>query len=274
MLLTGNLSSLDPYALQTWGNPEAVAINQDYPYLPFVVLTPDAPPPSLPSSSYTPARVAECGGEPSAQAWQLNDPRSSFIFNPASQQCLNVDACGTEIIYDGCTTSGSTCAGVNKFSNEEWNLTPTGALISALPGARCATVAADSTVSLATCATPLPASQKWTYVNATGELLTGAGLCLTVSSAPPPSELSTLLVGRPMSDGSWALLALNNQATNDTIVCGDACFAAMNFPKGTALVVRDVWLHAAVTPATAGTPYSIAVGPDGASVLLRLSKAA
>ena len=29
LLLTGNLSAVDPYALETWGNPLVIAIDQD-----------------------------------------------------------------------------------------------------------------------------------------------------------------------------------------------------------------------------------------------------
>ena len=41
MLLTGNLSALDPFVLDTWGNAEAVAVNQDVSHI-FMVLPVDS----------------------------------------------------------------------------------------------------------------------------------------------------------------------------------------------------------------------------------------
>ena len=38
MLMTGNLSAAPKYVLDTWGNAEAVAVNQDPVYEPFLVL--------------------------------------------------------------------------------------------------------------------------------------------------------------------------------------------------------------------------------------------
>ena len=29
LLMTGNLSAIDPFAIETWSNPEAIAVNQD-----------------------------------------------------------------------------------------------------------------------------------------------------------------------------------------------------------------------------------------------------
>ncbi len=99
MLLTGNLSAVDPWVLATWGNAEAVAINQDPVYAPYVQL-PIAPAAAR-GGEYVQARVAECGGEPASQAWAWDSPAQGFLLNNASKQCLNVDGCQTEIIYDG-----------------------------------------------------------------------------------------------------------------------------------------------------------------------------
>jgi hypothetical protein len=33
-----------------------------------------------------------------------------FLHNVKQDQCLNVDDCGTSVIYDGCTTTGGTIA--------------------------------------------------------------------------------------------------------------------------------------------------------------------
>jgi hypothetical protein len=292
MLLTGNLSSIDPYALETWGNAEAVAVNQDPAYVPFVVPPVETaasaaadyggPPPAL---RFTDAVVAECGGEPAAQNWTLNDPAVGFLSNTpsagAAPVCLNVADCQTEVIYDGCTTSGPTCAGPGKYSNQQWTLPPPGAgggrLVSALPGGLCATVAMPGrTVSLAPCGVPLPPNQTWVYAPASGQLtvaLDGGGLCLTAAAPPPPSNDTALAVARRLSDGSWALVALNNAPVNATVTCGAACFASMGLPPTQLLRVRDLWAHADVN-VTPATRLDVRLGSSGASALLKLTPVA
>jgi len=270
-LMTGNLSTLDEYVLATWGNPEAVAINQDTAHT-FVVLPLPASGEAAPRAALTPARVAECGGEPSAQAWSFDAPAAGYIRNNASGFCLNIANCQSEMIYDGCVTSGATCNPPGHYFNEQFLLSADGALVSALPGARCATVAADGSVALAACQSPLPAAQSWRHEPATGALVSGGGLCLTVASPPPPPALDALLVGRALSDGSWALLALNNRADNASLVCDAACFAALGVPPGAALHVHDVWARAPLPDATA-TSLAVPVAANGSTAFLRLSLA-
>jgi len=273
MLMTGNMSAASPYVLSTWGNAEAVAVNQDEGYVPFVQLPHSV---RLGESVYIQAHMAECGGEPALQNWTFTQPGfpPSFVFNAASDQCLNVEACASTIIYDGCVTSGGTCSGPGTFKNEQFELTAEGALVSLLEpaGTHCATVAANLTLSLAPCSSPPGDDQTFSYVAATGELQSKGGLCLTAPGAGPPSNISSLLVGRAMRDGSWALLALNNAAANATITCGADCFAAMGFAASDEVVVRDLYAHADVNTTLAGGGLDVLVGASGASTFLRLRR--
>ena len=232
--------------------------------------------------------MAECGGEPDLQRWAFSAANSppgfppDFLVNDApggSLTCVNVEACESTIIYDGCTISGpGTCSGPGTFKNEQWSLRADGALVSALGGAaapRCATVSAsDATLSLAACASPISDAQAFAYVPATGELQSKGGLCLTAPSAGPPSNTSSLLVGRRLHDGAWALVALNNAAAAATVTCDAACLAAMGFAPADLVAVRDLYLHALVNTTVAGGGLDVAVGASGASTFLRLSKAA
>ena len=282
MLMTGNLSALPPYVLETWGNSEAVKINQDYPYKPFIVqnhtvthsVQTDAD-----NLSYTQAVLAECGGEPTLQNWTLSDASHlptfppGFLFNPASEQCLNVDNCQTEIIYDGCTTQKGTCSGPNTYKNEQWSF-QNGALVSYLsPGNLCATASSSNTLSLSTCLSPPSPEQSFSYSYSTGQVLGKGGLCLTApgSPAPPSNEIQTLLISREMSDGSWAMLALNNLDHNATIICDAECFTKMGFSSTDVITVRDVFLHATIN-VTSPTAYEIPVAANGTSRLLTLVK--
>ncbi len=139
--------------------------------------------------AYSPMKVQECGGEPNDQKWEMGEPLSGFISNPATKLCLNVEGCETKVIYDGCVTSGATCGppGAGKFANERWSLTKEGQLKSALSETKCATVAKDDTVALTPCAAgaTIPTNQLWKYDNATQQLTTGDGMCVTASSSTP-----------------------------------------------------------------------------------------
>lgn len=274
MLLTGNLSSLDPFAFETWSNAEAVAVNQDPGGAPFIVLPMPPMPPVMSEAGLTFAQVAECGGEPAAQNWTRDAPLAGFLQNEASSQCLNVDNCGVSIIYDGCKTTGGTCAGPNSYNNEQWSLSAAGALQTRLPSAACATAAADGIVSLAPCAMPLAANQTWAYT-AAGQLQTAGGLCLTVPPPPPPpaSNTTRLLLARPLTSSSRAvaLLALNNLPTNATLTCTRACFSAMGFVNAQQqLAVRDLWTHADLGVISADS-FDIVVAANGSVRLLKLT---
>ena len=265
MLMTGNLSALDPFVLATWGNPEAVAINQDTAH-PFTQL-PLAAGAAPAGRDLPPARVAECGGEPAAQNWTFNAPAPGFLTNAANRVCLNAANCGAQLVYDGCSTSGKSCNPPGRFYNEQFALQPSGALVSALPGAPCATVGADGTVALGKCANPPGPTQLWRYAPASGQLTLAAdGRCLTVTAPAPAWE--SLLVGRQLADGSWALFALNNENATAPLVCGAPCVAAMGFPAGATFKVRDVWARADLPPTST---LALPAPPNGGSAFWRIS---
>jgi hypothetical protein len=268
--MTGNLSALDPFVLETWGNPEAVAINQDtahtFVQLPLAAAAAAAAPGGR---ALTPARVAECGGEPAAQNWTFNSPAQGYLTNAANRVCLNAASCGAALVYDGCTTSGKTCNPAGTFYNQQFALQPSGALVSAMAGAPCATVGADGGVALAKCAEPPGAAQAWKYAPASGQLTLAAdGRCLTVTAPAPQWE--SILVGRQLADGAWALLALNNGNSTAPLVCGAPCIAAMGFPAGATLRVRDVWARANLPPAST---LELPAPPNGGSAFWRVSSA-
>eukprot|EP01052_Picozoa_sp_SAG31_P024688 SAG31_NODE_2117_length_6412_cov_7.762712_5_plen_153_part_00 len=149
-----------------WTNDWAIAINQDA--LGLGAIRVDGANASEPlvaekeMTVYNQMKLEECGGEPADQKWTFDKPMAGFIFNPATKQCLNVEGCGSKVIYDACTTSGKTCGppGTGKFANERWSITASGQLVSALATTHCATVQRDKTVTLTKCETPVPENQK------------------------------------------------------------------------------------------------------------------
>lgn len=123
------------------------------------------------------------------------------------------------MIYDGCEKPTKPCGTVtpaNPFPNEDFALGSNGNLISGIKGL-CATgarscaikrmdcvltmmdfvlkmmfaVGATKTVTLAKCVAPVAANQKWKYDNATQQLMTGDGLCVTASAGPGPSPIKS-----------------------------------------------------------------------------------
>jgi len=261
LLITGNLSALDPYVLETWSNAEAIAVNQDPGGGTPVLLASDV---HAELADHPPARVAECGGEPDAQIWQLGSVYSGFLSNAHTKTCLNVDDCGSKVIYDGCVTTGGTCAGKGKFSNEQWTVANT-SIVSALDG-RCLDEAGDGTLSIAACDATSPA-QKWTMTPA-GQVTDASGRCLTAGAGPVAN--ASLTIARPLSDG-WAVLFLNNQNSAVEMECDSACIKAMGMEGGT-VHVRDIWRHEAITDVAPGQGFNVTVPGAGASVFVKLTR--
>ena len=182
ILLTGNMSALPSYVIETWTNTELLAVNQDPLGFAAVLLAQNATPLTEEVGGYPPARVAECGGEPDLQHWGYNSPAPFFLRNSATALCLNAEACGSTVIYDFCNTNGTSCGGGHGdfHPNEQWNISGEGGRItSRLPGNLCLTVPPSGTLVLAPCETPVPSSQHWTYDRTTAALISGDGLCLT-----------------------------------------------------------------------------------------------
>lgn len=72
---------------------------------------------------------------------------------------------------------------------------------------------------------------------------------------------SHVIWARNLSGGSVAMVFVNDGWATRDVTCGEKCWSALPFKKGTRLTVRDLWAHApAEAPiAIAGTPYSVFV---------------
>lgn len=305
LFLTGNLSRLDPAVLAIWGNDAAIAVNQDSLGLPHRQLPPDtvitvAEESSGPSdegaiqvrgtSAATTelgtiirasknnadprdVAVAECGGEPAQQAWQWTN--ESTVTHGG--ECLNVKACRTEIILDACTKNG--CGGGSPgapAANEVFTQPPPGGgpiTVTLDNKKKCLTAIADARVSIAEC-THGDASQQWTYDPDTRQIKSNVSQqCLTAAGTPPAANESSLIIGRPLVHGQWAVLFLNNDVKAVNMTCGHACLAAAGFthpPVGTA--IDDVW-GGRIGFVSAGG-FSVVVPPDGASRFVVLAPVA
>eukprot|EP01060_Flectonema_neradi_P019261 TRINITY_DN2630_c0_g1_i1.p1 TRINITY_DN2630_c0_g1~~TRINITY_DN2630_c0_g1_i1.p1 ORF type:complete len:575 (+),score=87.19 TRINITY_DN2630_c0_g1_i1:47-1726(+) len=267
ILLTGNLSALNSYVIDTWSNEELLAINQD----PLGIAGVKLPVQTSISSSLTKASVAECGGEPDQQKWVLNWGLPGFIHNDVSNTCLNVADCKTDLIYDSCVTKGNTCGGGHDsfHPNEEWFLTNDNQLQSNITGKPCATLKQDGSIVMEPCQSPVPKNQFWNHTKQGGQLVTGDGRCLTASSGP--SNETALIIGRPLQDAAFAMVFLNNDVKHPSmnITCGSDCIKELGVPTG--FIIRDLWEKVDVgTVSEEG--FTVEVPGSGASRVFKLTK--
>ena len=195
-----------------------------------------------------------------------------------------------------------TCSGHGKFYNEQWALSPRNQLVSA-QGSRCATVRANGVVLLAKCADPVPANQTWHYDNATQQLKAGDGMCVTAGSSPPPppppapapgpavncslvccpphngphgtvawSPCGSMVLGRPLAGGMFAVLFLNNHPSNASeLVCDAACMRKLGLDNSTRYNAIDVWTRTVKYQVQGNSSsMSVVVPPRGASIYVKL----
>ena len=161
-----------------------------------------APPPPPPLADGLPAQLLPCGAPAAAgaQRWAWDAVAAGYV-SGSNGECFNVFGCQKELVFWRCVTSGGTCCGASCYAGLQWARpdAATGALVSALPGALCAT--ASEPLSPASALTLAPCSggagQRWAW-NASTQLLElrGSGLCLSQAPPPPPPPAYARLCGR------------------------------------------------------------------------------
>ncbi len=92
-------------------------------------------------------------------------------------------------------------------------------------------------------------------------------MCLTAKSdTPNPS----LVLGRPLHDGGWGVVFLNNNYDPANMTCDAACFSRMpSLGKGK-VVIRDLWQHATVATVDAAQGWTVPVVGGGGSVFVKM----
>lgn len=116
-------------------------------------------------------------------------------------------------------------------------------------------------------------SQEFAYDAATGAL-SNAGGCLT-SGGPSPGANKTNVWGRPLSDGSWALVFINAGSAPADISCTYAdCLSQLGWEAEVNVTVRDLWAHTDLgTFNVAAGLLAPAVPAAGGVVMLRATPA-
>jgi hypothetical protein len=196
--------------------------------------------------------VAECGGEPADQRWVFSVTNST-LQNKATGTCVNVPGCKSEIVYDQCGKTGPSC-GPFENANEMWTLTAAGQLQSGSSKSEleCAELQHDKSVQLKRCASPITAEQTWKYDKTSQQLTSGGGMCVTASSPVSKIKQTTMVFGRPISGGAYAMLFLNDYNVSKSVTCNASCMENMLTLKPKSAVAIDSRSRAEVIAEAAG----------------------
>eukprot|EP00026_Physarum_polycephalum_P024116 Phypoly_transcript_30087.p1 GENE.Phypoly_transcript_30087~~Phypoly_transcript_30087.p1 ORF type:complete len:126 (+),score=17.88 Phypoly_transcript_30087:29-379(+) len=93
-----------------------------------------------------------------------------------------------------------------------------------------------------------------------------------LSLASTDLESTTNIWGRPLQDGTWAVVFLNVGNKTQELTCDNQCFKAMGFEAPVTLVGRDLWQHMDVWKSNGSLTYSTNVTADGGVEMLKFSK--
>ncbi len=278
LLISQNVLTWSPYALETYSNAEAIAINQDSLGLPATrIVGGDLPFPCGGGGGALAAVVAvTCDATDPSQHWTYDAATSTFRSVPFASQngVLDVTDCakadGSPVAVWPYDNGQGTCGG----ANQKWAFNPASST-----GSTAVNGNSGSCLDVFDWAGPLVdiyACNGGTNQNFT---LTAAGLLKTASSSDHPSmclsaseQVCTNVWGRTLSDG-WALGFVNNGVAAN-VTCDADCFALLNLTASVqSLVVRDVWAHRDVATLTPPFSFTDVINGSGFAGLYRLRAA-
>lgn len=95
-----------------------------------------------------------------------------------------------------------------------------------------------------------------------------SGKCLTATPSTP--QTCTNVWSRPLANGDVAL-AMVNHGANASVVCDAACFAAAGLGHATSIAVRDLIAHANLPPLHPPFSLNVSVVGDGGAAAFRLT---
>ena len=287
-----------PYALETYSNAEAIAINQDPLGSPaFRIVGGDLQSPCSGSGATASVVSAACDASDPLQAWAYDATSGRIALASNASWVLDAVECGTAdgtavAVYPPDNGQG-TCGG----KNQQWAFNANGSVTNDFsgscldvydftgPGAPLSVARHAPRAPPATVHPSIPPAvvDTWTCNGGVNQnfTLSAGGLLATVASAQHPStclaaspagaQSCTNVWGRVLSDG-YALGFVNNGGDAVDVSCGPACFAALNI-TATSLKVRDVWAHADIGVITAPFSFSASVNGSGFAALFKLTPA-
>lgn len=275
MLLSQNILNWTTYQIQTYTNAEVIAVGQDKLGRAGQRLAGGTFLPSgdgnIPVTA-TPCQTSRLTGQAvSTQQWTYNSPQSGFLTNVANKQCMNVDDCGAGVITFPCVTSGGTCAGPTSYANEQFNFSTNGPvpqMTNAMQGQCITSQGVGNQVQLSGCVQSNTA-QTWSYDAASMTINNGQGLCLSTAGA---LNNTANVWGRPLADGSWALVFMNAGETDVALTCDSACLSVTGWDATQLLLVRDLWAQSNVGNITVAQGLSVPdLAADGGVQMYKLT---
>lgn len=269
LLISQNVLGWSAYALETYSNAEAIAVNQDPLASPARrIVGGDLAYPSCSGSGEMAVVTAQvCAAGSAAQQWDVDAATGAVSSRAFPGGVMDALACGTAdgtpvLLYPS-DAGGGTCGG----RNQAWSWGPNSTLRNGFSGA-CLDVYDFKGPVVDTWACNGGTNQRFTRA-ADGSISSADGLCLT---AQPPADTCTNVWGRTLSKGAWALGFVNNGPNAAHITCDSSCFEAMGVTAATTgLVVRDLWAHADVAHLKQPFSFSAPVNGSGFAALFKLT---
>jgi hypothetical protein len=270
LLISQNVLGWSPYALETYSNAEAIAINQD--------------PLGIPAQRIVgedlqfPCHSA-AGGALTVASCNAADINQQFSYSPATGAITSKGGKGvlaSSGSADGAPVLLQAPVAGSKAQAWAWPASATGG--TAINGAtsKCLDVFnwAGPAVDTWTCNA---GSNQALTLNADGTISEpnsqpggkGGPKCLAFTEAPAGS--CTNVWGRQLSGGAVALGFVNNGDSAAQVACDAACFAALNISKGT-WSVRDVWAHQDLQPLQAPFSFQSSLNASGSASLYVLKQ--
>jgi len=266
LLISANVRNMSAMNLATYTNKDVIAVSQDSLAKQGVRLVGGNLDGGDDSSKGGPkAHVAPCSGTPSAnEMWEFGTPMAEYLKNKGNSQCVNVDNCGSDLIYYACVTGG-TCS---KNDTDMKFMIVDGTLRTAFND-QCATVQANNDLVLSACPTgAVPPAQSFAMDASTGVIKSGNGMCLATGS--PSSTTKTNVWGRELHDG-YAVAFINADEADKDVLCDQTCMTAMGFAPTDSLTVKDLWTGT-ITKATGTGITAKALAADGGIYMVKVTK--
>lgn len=295
LLLSQNVRNLSTYQLQTYTNKAVLAVANDpmgragqrlaggsvslrhaYPKDGVVLRRTRRGGTAWVRDSDIPVTLQSCASSPlwgstpvTAQQWVFNATAPGFVSNPASGMCMNMDDCGTGVILYECVTSGGTCCGADCYDNEIFYLNAADNTLRSplLPGQCLTSFGVGSQVQFQPCTGLV--TQTWVYNGAGASTLTdGLGNCLTAGGG---NATRAAIWGRPLVDGSWAIVYMNADIVPVALACDSACLAPTGWAPNQLVSIIDLWANASLGIVNVSSGYTAGVPPDGGVVMLKFT---
>lgn len=285
LLISQNVLAWSPYALETYSNAEAIAVNQDALGSPaYRIVGGDLQFPCAgggPSGAIASVQAVACDASDPSQKWSFDAATGAIVPAAFPAGVLDVFDCGTA---DGTVVSvyapdggAGPCAGKNQVWSWPGAASPGGGAVTSANGGVCLDVFDWTGPTVDAWACNGGSNQAFSLsaegLIATQKDATHAPVCLSATVAPPPSQCTNVW-GRQLSGGAFALGFVNNGGAAANVTCDAACFAQLRVPAGvTQLKVRDLWAHADLGTLSAPFSFTAPVNGTGFAALFKLTPA-